>query len=107
MDLYNKNTWNDFWVSHKDWKGYGPCDWYSIILSQYVKDKGVDFQQYILENQIVCEYEIGPLKNQSLSKHYKDMLVLNDIPNQREQFESKMQNYLQKGIQQLKDKNII
>ena len=107
MDLYNKNTWNDFWVSHKDWKGYGPCDWYSIILSQYAKDKGADFQQYILENQIVCEYEIGPLKNQSLSKYYKDMLVLNDIPNQREQFESKMKDYLQKGIQQLKDKNII
>jgi hypothetical protein len=107
MDLYNKNTWNDFWVSHKEWTGYGPCDWYSMILSQYVKDKGVDFQQYILENQIVCEYEIGPLKNQNLSKHYKDMLVLHSIPNQREQFESKMQDYLQKGIQQLKDKKII
>ena len=35
------------------------------------------------------------------------MLVLNDIPNQREQFESKMQEYLQKGIQQLKDKKIL
>ena len=107
MDLYNKNTWNDFWVSHKDWTGYGPCDWYSILLSQYVKTKGVDFQQYILENQIVCEYEIGPLKNKNFSKYYKDMLVLNDIPNQREQFESKMQEYLQKGIQQLKDKKIL
>jgi hypothetical protein len=105
MDIYNKNTWNDFWVSHKDWEGYGPCDWYSILLSQYAKDNyKIDFQQYILENQIVCEYEIGPLKNQNLSKHYKDMLVLNKIPNQREQFESKMQEYLQKGLQQLKDK---
>jgi hypothetical protein len=107
MDLYNKNTWNDFWVSHKDWTGYGPCDWYSILLSQYAKTKGVDFQQYILENQIVCEYEIGPLKDKNFSKYYKDMLVLNNIPNQREQFESRMQEYLQKGIQQLKDKNII
>ena len=107
MDLYNKNTWNDFWVSHKDWTGYGPCDWYSILLSQYAKNKGVDFQQYILENQIVCEYEIGPLKDKNFSKYYKDMLVLNDIPNQREQFESKMQEYLQKGIQQLKDKKIL
>lgn len=107
MDLYNKNSWNDFWVSHKDWTGYGPCDWYSMILSQYAKTKGVDFQQYILENQIVCEYEIGPLKDKNFSKYYKDMLVLNNIPNQREQFESRMQEYLQKGIQQLKDKKIL
>lgn len=108
MDLYNKNTWNDFWVSHKDWEGYGSCDWYSMLLSQHAKDNyNVDFQQYVLENQIVCEYEIGSLKNGNLSKHYKDMLALNSIPNQREQFESRMQEYLQKGIQQLKDKKII
>jgi len=107
MDLHNKNTWDDFWVSHKDWNGYGSCDWYSMLLSQYAKQQGVDFQQYILENQLVCEYEIGPLKNKNLSKHYKDLIVLNDIPNQRQQFESKMNEYLQKGVQQLKNKKII
>ena len=107
MDLYNKDTWDNFWVNNKEWSGYGACDWYSMLLSQYAKDKGVDFQQYILENQIVCEYEIGPLKNQNLSKHYKDLLKLNDIPNQRQQFESKMQEYLQRGIQQLKTQNIL
>jgi hypothetical protein len=106
MDLYNKKIWENFW-SVKDWNGYGPHDWYTMMLSQYAKDKGVDIQQYILENQIVCEYELGPLEEGNLSKHYKDMIVLNDIPNQRQQFESRMQEYLQKGIQQLKEKNIL
>jgi hypothetical protein len=41
------------------------------------------------------------------SKYYKDMLKLNSVPNQREQFEFKMQEYLQKGIQQLRNKKII
>jgi hypothetical protein len=107
MDLYNKNTWVDFWVHHKEWIGYGPCDWYTMLLSQYAKNKGADFQQYILENQLTCEYEIGPLKDKNFSKYYRDMLVLNKIPNQRKQFEDKMQEYLNRGIQYLKDKNII
>ena len=56
MDLYNKATWIDFWNIHDDWNGYGPSDWYTMILSQHAKSKGVDFQQYILENQLTCEY---------------------------------------------------
>jgi hypothetical protein len=50
---------------------------------------------------------MGPLKNKNFSKYYKDMIVLNDIPNQRKQFESKMQEYLNKGMQQLINKKII
>jgi hypothetical protein len=106
LDLYNKKMWETFY-SVEEWNGYGAHDWYTMLLTQYAKDKGVDIQQYILENQIVCEYEIGPLKEGNLSKHYKDMIVLNDIPNQRQQFESRMQEHLQKGIQQLKEKNIL
>lgn len=106
MDLYNKNTWNDFWVSHKDWTGYGPCDLYSMLLSQHAKSQGLDFQQYILKNQLTCEYAIGPLKK-GYSIYYKDMLSLNQIPNQRDEFESRMQEYLHKGVEMLKEKNII
>jgi hypothetical protein len=106
FDLYSKNTWENFY-SVDNWNGYGANDLYSMMLSQYAKNNGLDFQQYVLNNTLVCEYEIGPLKEGNLSKHYKDMIVLNDIPNQREQFESKINEYLQKGIQQLKDKNII
>ena len=35
------------------------------------------------------------------------MLVLKNIPNQREQFESKMQEYLKEGIKHLTDKGIL
>jgi len=108
MDLYNKNTWNWFMSpSEMDWKGYGGCDFFAMILSDYAKKHGLDFQQYRLNNQIVCEYEVGPLKGNKLSNYYKEFLVLNDIPNQRQQFESNMQQYLNKGIQMLKDKKIL
>jgi hypothetical protein len=76
------------------------------MLSQYAKNKGVDFQQYILENQLTCEYQIGPLKN-GFSNYYKELIELNNIPNQRQTFESKMQEYITKGIQYLTNKKII
>jgi hypothetical protein len=107
MDLYSKGTWDNFWVNNKDWEGYGACDLYSMLLSQYAKNQGVDFQQYVLNNLIICEYEFGPLQNGNLSKHYKDMVVLNDIPDQRKNFDSKIPEYLNKGAQNLKNKNII
>ena len=106
MDLHNKKMWETFW-SVEGWEGYGAHDWYTMQLTQYAKGKGVDIQQYILENQIVCEYESGPLKEGNLSKYYKDMIAMNDIPDQRQQFESKINEYLKEGIQQLIDKGII
>ena len=107
FDIYSKEFWNNFFVGFDDWNGYGACDLYAITLSHFAKTQNLDIQQYVLENQIVCEYEIGPLKYNNLSKYYKDMLVLNDIPNQREQFDAKINEYLNKGIKQLKEKNII
>ena len=77
------------------------------MLAEYVKGKGVDFQQYLLQGETIFEYSVGPLKNGGFSKYYKNFLHLNHIPNQRQLFESQMQEYLQKGIQQLKEKNIL
>jgi hypothetical protein len=107
FDLYNKEMWEQLCHIHDDWKGYGPHDWYSLLITEYTKSQGVDFQQYVLRGQTIFEYSVGPLKNGGFSKYYKDLLVLKDIPNQRQQFESQMQEYLQKGIQQLKEKNIL
>ena len=79
-----------------------------MMLSQYAKQNGVDFQQYLLKGQTIFEYSVGPLKETNgFSQYYRDMLVLNDIPNQRKQFELKMNEYLNKGIQMLKEKNIL
>jgi hypothetical protein len=107
FDLYNKEMWEELCPIHDDWVGYGPHDWYSLLLTEYIKTQDINFQQYILRGQTIFEYSVGPLKNGGFSKYYKDFLVLNEIPNQREQFESRMQEYLQKGIQQLKTKNIL
>ena len=79
-----------------------------MMLTQYVKQKGVDFQQYLLQGQTIFEYSVGPLKESNgFSQYYKNMLSLNDIPDQRTQFESKMNEYLNKGIQMLKQKKIL
>jgi hypothetical protein len=60
----------------------------------------------MIENQLVYPYWAN--KNLiDFAKYYKDMLVLNDIPNQREQFDSKMSDYLNKGIAHLIAKNKI
>jgi len=107
FDLYNKEMVEELCPIQDDWTGYGPHDWYSLMVTEHVKSQGVDFQQYILRGQTIFEYSVGPLKNGGFSKYYKDLLTLNTIPNQREQFELKMQEYLQKGIQQLKNKNIL
>jgi hypothetical protein len=107
FDLYNKKFYEELCPLHNDWSGYGPWDWYSMILAGHAKEKGIDFQQYLLQGETIFEYSVGPLQNGGFSKYYKDLLYLNDIPNQRQQFESRMSEYLQKGIQQLKEKNIL
>jgi hypothetical protein len=37
-------------------------DWYSLMLTEFCKNKGVDFQQYVLRGQTIFEYPVGPLK---------------------------------------------
>lgn len=107
FDLYNKALWEDLIPVHKDWFGYGPHDWYSMMLSEYAKQNGIDFQQYLLKGQTIFEYSVGPLKNSGFSAYYKNLIVKNNIPDQRKQFEVKMNEYLNKGIQTLKQKNIL
>lgn len=104
IDIYNKNMWNDFWVYHKDWKGYGACDHYTMVLSQYALNYGIDFQQYILENQLVYPYWANK-DLVDLSSYYKETFVLNDIPNQRDQFDLRMNEYLSKGLENLLNLN--
>ena len=104
-DLYNKKMWENFWSNN--WDGYGECDHYTMQLSQFAKFHGVDIQQYVLKNQIVYEYESGPLKNKNLSNYYKKQIVMNDIPNQRKSFFKQLPYEYKKGIKKLINKNII
>jgi len=61
----------------------------------------------LLENQIIFEHTTGTLKDNHFSTYYKDFLVLNKVPNQRKVFESKMQEYLNKGVKMLQEKGIL
>jgi hypothetical protein len=92
---------------HDDWHGYGPGDTYGMIISEHAKKQGADFQQYILEGELIFEYPIGPLKQRNVSSVYRDMIVTKNVPNQRAVFEAKFNDYLNIGVQQLINKKII
>ena len=109
-DFYNDAFVNDLVPVQENWSGYGPWDWYGMTILNYCKKYNLDFQQYILRGETICEYSSGPLRisgNNNLSKPYKDLLILNNTPNQRKAFESNMESYVIKGIKMLQDKNII
>lgn len=108
FDIYNKAFYEDLCPTHDDWIGYGPWDWYSMMLSEHVKKLGVDFQQYILRGQTIFEYSIGPWKNKDITNCYKEFLKIKvGAKEQREKFEAKMQEYLNKGFNMIKEKKII
>ena len=110
FDLYNKKFYENLCPVQNDWKGYGPWDWYSMMLSGYAKLVGVDFQQYMLKGQTLLDYNSGYLKDMTFMSYYKKYLTLlpeHTSPIQRENFYNNMNEYINKGIQQLKDKNII
>ena len=110
FDLYNKAFYEELCPVHDDWKGYGPWDWYSMMLSEHAKNQGIDFQQYLLKGQTILDLDAGPFKGMSFTSYYLKFLttIPNDVPRiQRQKFESKMQEYLIKGVEMLKQKNIL
>lgn len=109
FDIYSKSFYEDLCPVHKEWTGYGPWDWYSMMLSEHVKENfKVDFQQYVLRGETIFEYSIGPLKERDFTNYYKDFLTIKvGAKEQRDKFESNMANYLNKGLQMIKEKGII
>lgn len=107
-DIYSKAFYEDLVPIHEDWNGYGPWDWYSMILINYAKQFNIDFQQYVLRGPTVGDYWTGNWKDKDgLSGYYKNLITRKDIPNQRENFEANMEQYVKKGILMLKEKGII
>jgi hypothetical protein len=107
LDLYNRAFYEEFAPVQDDWYGYGPWDWWSLMLTEYAKARGADFQEYVLRGQTIFEYPIGPLKQRNVSSVYRDMIVTKNVPNQRAVFEAKFNDYLNIGVQQLINKKII
>lgn len=107
FDLYNKAFYEEMIPVHDNWKGYGPGDTYGMIISNYAKQKGVDFQQYVLEGQVISEYPVGPLKQRNVTSVYRDLIVKKNVPNQRKEFEDRFDEYIKIGIKKLIDKKIL
>ena len=110
FDLYSKSVVEELCPLHEDWEGYGPWDLYSIILTNHLKEQGVDFQQYLIQGEVIWMYPSGPLIEDGMdgfSGYYKNLLIKNPIPDQRQKFESNLNLYLQKALVSLKNKNII
>ena len=108
LDLYNKAFYEDFAPVQDDWYGYGPWDWYSLMLTEHAKNKGADFQEYVLRGQTIFEYPIGPLKGKGFVSYYKDFMKMKgNAPEQRTRFESNMNLYLHRGVNNLIQKKII
>ena len=107
FDVYNKAMYEKLCPIHDDWQGYGPHDWYSLMLTEFVKTKGVDFQQYVLRGQTIFERSVGDFKDGGYTKMYKDLMYINNVPNQREIFESTMNDKLEIGVKMLQEKGIL
>ena len=98
--------WENLCPYLEEFKGYGPWDWYSLILTEHAKKSGIDFQQYVLRGQTIFEYSTGNLVDGGLSGYYKPYLKMKKIKDQRKEFESKMQEYLDKAVKSW-DKTIL
>ena len=110
FDIYNKEFYENLCPVHDDWNGYGPWDWYSMMLSEKAKELGYDFQQYAIKGQTILDIDAGPLKGMSYNSYYKSFLKLipDNAPSiQRQKFESQMNQHLQTGLNMIKNKNII
>ena len=104
FDLYSKDFYEDLVRIPDEWKGYGGWDNYGLIISNYARHKGLDFQQYRLDGQIIFEYSIGPLRTDKVngfSNYYKNFLVKQDISEQREEFDKNFSLFVNKKINQL------
>jgi hypothetical protein len=97
FDLYSKDFMELIPIPD-DWKGYGPWDYYSMLISDIAVKKGIDIKEYVLKNQIIFEYHPNKEDKSNFADYYKDLLLLNKIENQRQIVESKFPYYIEQWI---------
>jgi hypothetical protein len=108
FDIYSKAFYEDLFPIQDDWSGYGPWDLYCLILNQYLKQAGINYNHYTLKGQTTGEYWTGPFMDvKGYTGYYKNLLTLKDTPNQRQIFESNLNQYIERGILALKEKGIL
>ena len=107
FDLYSKDFYEDLAKVPEEWHGYGAWDYYGIIISNYATQKGLDFQQYRLDGQIIFEYSIGPLRTDEIhgfSNYYKNFIVRRDVSEQREEFNKNLDKFIKSKIKEIDEK---
>ena len=97
FDLYSKDFIKLIPIPD-NWKGYGPWDYYSMLISDIAIQKEYNVKEYILKNQIIFEYHPNKEDKGNFADYYKDLLSLNKIENQREVVESKFPHYIEEWI---------
>jgi len=108
FDLYNKNFFEKLVPSFDDWHGYGPWDYFGINVCNIAKyNFNTNVNQYVLRNQIVFDKDIGIFQNKKNPSPYKKYLCFNNIPNQRQVFESKINEYIYRWQEYAKINKII
>lgn len=110
FDLYNKAFFEDIAPVPQDWKGYGGWDLYSMHSSYFLKNNlNQDFQQYLLNNQVVFPYGVGPLRVENLdgfmTDYYRKLMVKKDLKfDQGYEFNQKAHILIQQNINTLSSK---
>jgi hypothetical protein len=83
FDIYSKSFFEKLVPIQPEWHGYGAWDFYGLNVVDIFKHLGGKVKQYILNNQVIFEYCVGPLKTEDIngfSNYYKKFLKI--IPNQ-------------------------
>ena len=84
FDIYSKALVEELIPIPAEWKGYGPWDFFGMIVSDIANKNGTPVKEYVLKNQIIFEYHPDKNDKSNFADYYKDMLVLNKIENQRQ-----------------------
>ena len=99
FDLYSKEYVEKIAIIPDDWRGYGPWDFFGMIISDIANKNGTPINEYILKNQIIFEYHPDKNDKSNFADYYKNLLILNKIENQREIIESKFPYYIEQWKQ--------
>ena len=92
FDLYSAKLIHDVLPVPESWSGYGPWDFYSmLLLTEIKKNRMLDVNQYVIVNSVIAEYSRGPLKfgkgfDTIAFAHKHD--IFSYVNKQREQIES-------------------
>lgn len=100
FDICNKDFYEQLVPVWEEWEGYGGWDYYSLMVSDIYKKLGGNFQQFLLEGQTIVEWYNGEIGHEMI-KHYKEFLVLNEVPKTGEIFKQNVMKYVEKRVCEL------